>query len=139
MTYIFFAIVLLLCVINAFVDSLLIKRNIVINHIVDSAIFTIFCVFFAIITREITIAWIVYTVITTLLVRAGWFSFLLNIFRGKSIWYVSPNAELVYTGEYTSWWDDVLSYFKNPNEIRFGGFIFSLIWLFIHHFIPFFN
>jgi hypothetical protein len=62
--------------------------------------------------------------------RIGWFDFLLNLIRGKSIWYVSPNADGNHTGTAESWWDDLLARLNvNPNFIRGSFFILSFLWI----------
>ena len=78
------------------------------------------------------IKWLFFCGITVAVLRVGFYDFCLNLFRGKSIWYISPNADGNYTGTKESLYDDLLHRFGiNANTIRVSGVIASIVWLFI--------
>lgn len=133
MSILFFLIVLTITIIHAKVDTILIQKFGKINHNLEASIYTALCLFFAyLLTKEYTIKWGLFCAITCLLIRAGWFDFTLNLMRGKSLWYVSSNADGNYSGNKESFYDDLLAKIKNlihPNDIRISSFFLSLMWL----------
>ncbi len=133
MSILFFVIVVIITIAHAKIDTIQIQKNRRINHIFEASVYTALCLFFAyLLTTEYTIKWGLFCAITCLLIRAGWFDFTLNLMRGKSLWYVSPNANGNYSGNKESLYDDLLSKIKHiihPNDIRISSFLLSLMWL----------
>jgi len=141
-TYYYYFLMLLLIVIHAKVDTDEIKRGKPINHNLEFLIFLIITLLsmFILYTKDAMpfIKWCIYCGITAPLLRAGFYDFTLNLLRGKSMWYISPNADGNYTGTKESWYDDILGKLKiNANHIRMAALILSIVWLFIH--TKFFN
>jgi hypothetical protein len=122
-------------VLHAYIDADEIKRYKTINHKVEFFFFS-FTIAFSILMFYQSwylltfLEWAIYCVVTTLFLRVGFYDFSLNLFRGKNLWYVSKNADGNYSGTKESLYDDLLHKFcLNPNAIRLGGVIISILWL----------
>jgi len=133
----YFVIILLLVIISASIDAMNILDGKSIDHKKESFEFGIYCIiislsFYHFGSVKINfILWILYCIFTTLIVRTGWFDFLLNVFRGKSPFYISKNADGNYTGTKESKYDDFLHKIKiNANYVRVISFVLSIIWFF---------
>jgi hypothetical protein len=133
--YYYYFIALFLVVLHAFIDADEIKRYKTINHKVEFFFFSFTICFSILIFYKSSYAltfieWCLYCGVTTLFLRVGFYDFSLNLFRGKSIGYISKNADGNYQGEKESLYDDLLHRFGiNANFVRLGGIIISIIWL----------
>lgn len=137
-TYFYFFSMLLIVLLLAKIDANQIKENKVINHRQEFLFFCIISLFsFVILYKENHFnffKWSIYCGVTCLLLRGGFYDFSLNLFRGKSIWYISKNADGVYNGTQESLYDDILSKFKiNANYVRVLLLALSIAWLFLHN------
>jgi hypothetical protein len=131
METLYFFLILLLVLINSLIDAVSIKKGRRINHVKESAIFGFFSIVFAI-ALPYKIAfnnWVLFCSLTTIFIRIGVYDFSLNIFRGKNMFYISPNANGVYTGKNESFYDDMLHKLKiSPNIIRVIFLCISISW-----------
>jgi hypothetical protein len=105
-----------------------------INHVIAFAEFFLVCCLASVIAYDVERIrfsyWVCYCLVSIILVRGGFYDFILNSMRGKGIWYVSPKADGVYTGNKESWYDDILAKFNiNQNVVRLTLAALSLIWL----------
>jgi hypothetical protein len=113
-----------------------IKKGQSINHIKH---FLLFClsIFLMVIllfdVDKISFAWwIFHCSVFTIFIRGAMYDYMLNLLRGKSIGYVSPRADGIYTGTNESWYDDMLHRFQiNQNVLRIVCIFLSIIWYFI--------
>lgn len=119
----FYISIIALILLHSFIDSYLIKRQIRIDHIKGSFVF---CVVWALLTILFKIE-IKQSIFFVVISRIGLFDFSLNLFRGKSIFYISPSVDGKYTGKYESKWDEIIG--KNANLIRILGFFSTIIFL----------
>lgn len=110
-----------LILLNAFIDSRLIKKNIWINHTLEVIIFSILNIAFIYFFKLNFIKNCLYIVVA----RIGLFDFSLNTFRGLNLFYISPNA--FTNNPKTSIWDKILK--ENANYIRL---IFLIIFIIIN-------
>lgn len=136
-TYYYYFIMLFLVVIHAKTDADEIKKGETINHKIEFLVFLILSLLsmFILYTSDAMpfFKWCIYCGITAALLRAGFYDFSLNLLRGKSMWYISANADGNYTGTKESWYDDMLRKLKlNANHIRMAATIVSVVWLLIH-------
>lgn len=137
MVVIYFVTIILFTLLSAYIDSRIIKSGNKINHFLHSSLYVFFCVALAFLLRDNAnyILWGIYCTITCLLIRAGWFDFALNIFRGLDWYYVSREADGVWKSANESLYDDLLAKFNaNPNDVRILTFLFSIIWFFTINF-----
>jgi|GEM_PF-5041516 len=135
-TYFYYGTILFLVVLHALVDAEEIKAHKTINHNQEFIFFSItsLLTIYLFYEKELMplIQWLFFCGITIVFLRVGFYDFFLNLFRGKSIWYTSQNADGNYKGTKESLYDDLLHKFGiNANTIRVSGVIASIIWLFI--------
>lgn len=128
----YFSLIAFLVLTNSFIDAYSIKKGRRVNHIIESAIFGFFSIIFAIVLpyKVAFTNWALFCSLTTIFIRIGFYDISVNIFRGKNMFYVSPNANGVYTGKGESLYDDIVAKFKiNPNIIRIIFLCISIVWL----------
>lgn len=134
MLYFYLSLILGIVSIQALWDAEQIRNGTAINHRKESLIFGgiyILCAIWLYFEQNCTlIPWLTNCAISSLVIRIGWFDFLLNALRNKSIWYISPNADGEHTGTAESWYDDLLTKIRiNPNVIRMTFFLLSILWV----------
>jgi len=128
----YFVCIFLLVLLHATIDAKNILDGKSIDHKKESIWFSIFCAvvsisfyFFHDVNMSF-ILWFKHCVLTILIIRSGWFDFLLNIFRGLNIFYISKNADGNYTGTKESRWDDFIG--KYSNLFRIFNLVLSIVW-----------
>jgi hypothetical protein len=122
--------VIAIIVVHAGIDAYLIKKNKPIYHIVEQLIFSLFWIGIVEFYWLNSTKYIIENCLFVLGARIALFDFALNIFRDKTLFYISPNANGKYTGTNESWWDDILQ--SKANYIRiicFVGLLIYTLWL----------
>ena len=128
----YFVCIFLLVLLHAAVDAQTILEGKPIDHKRESVEFSIYCIIISLLFyfyHDIDmsfIKWVIHCIITIGVIRAGWFDFLLNGFRGLSIFYISKNADGNYTGTKESRWDDFIG--KYANVYRIVNLVLSIVW-----------
>jgi hypothetical protein len=127
----YFVCIFLLVLLHAVVDAKNILGGKSIDHKKESIEFSIYCVIISLLFYFYAIdmsfiKWVIYCILTIGVIRAGWFDFLLNGFRGLNIFYISKNADGNYTGTKESRWDDFIG--KYANVFRIFNLVLSIIW-----------
>lgn len=127
----YFVCIFLLVLIHAVIDAKNILDGKPIEHKKEAVEFSIYCIiisllFYFYVINMPFIKWVIHCILTVGVIRAGWFDFLLNGFRGLDIFYISKNADGKYTGTKESRWDDLIG--KYANIIRIFNLVTSIIW-----------
>jgi len=132
----YFVCIFLLVLLNAVIDAKNILDNKPIDHKKESVEFSIYCIIISLLfyfyhaIDMSFIKWVIHCIFTISIIRAGWFDFLLNGFRGLNIFYISKNADGNYTGTKESRWDDFVG--KYANVIRVFNLVLSIVWFIVY-------
>jgi len=128
----YFVCIFLLVLLHAAFNARTILEGKPIDHKKEFVEFSIYCIIISLLfyfyhaINMPFIKWVDHCVFTVLVIRVGWFDFLLNIFRGLNVFYISKNADGNYTGTKESRWDDFIG--KYANVSRIVNLVFSIIW-----------
>jgi hypothetical protein len=128
--YITMGVMFFLVFIHAFIDAGEIKKGKVINHKMEFIAFLITILLAALLLNNHEMVWwkwYLFCFITAALFRAGFYDFILNLERGLSMWYVSPDHS-----SSASWYDDWLyKHDINPNVPNVLFAVLSIAWVFL--------
>ena len=140
MIYFYCLTIFLLVLAAAQNDSSDISKNIPINHIRTSIKYAFRCIEISLafyllssLQGEVNLAiWLIKTALMSIIIRAAFFDFALNLFRKLPIGYISKNANGVYTGAKESKYDDLLYKIGvNANVVRITFIVLFFVLLFL--------